>query len=243
MPTSGTCNKKSATIHKGAGLVMAFLQARMGSKRLPGKALMRIQGQSILERAVRRLRASPVVDEVVVLTTITREDDVIAQETEKLGAMVYRGSELDVLQRFQEASERFSPDIIIRATGDNPLIDIDSVERIVHALLANNLDWCIEMGLPYGAATEAITAGALALVNRCAHELQDREHVTLYIKKHPEEFHIALLDPPEALRHPSLRLTVDTPEDFQFVDRLIGSITEPVNPVPLMEYIALAPII
>lgn len=219
---------------------MGFLQARMGSKRLPGKALMRIQGQTILERAVRRLRASPVVDEVVVLTTTSCEDDVIVQETERLGAMVHRGSELDVLERYQEASERFCPDIIIRATGDNPLIDIDSVERIVNELLSNNLDWCMEIGLPYGAATEAITAGALSLVHRRAHEPQDREHVTLYIKEHPEEFRIALLNPPEALRHPNIRLTVDTQEDFQFVERLIGKTTEHINPVPLMEYIAMA---
>jgi spore coat polysaccharide biosynthesis protein SpsF len=237
MQTSRTRNQETATIHKGAGLVMAFLQARMGSKRLPGKALMRIQGQTILERAVRRLRASPVVDEVVALTTTSREDDVIVQEAERLGVMVHRGSELDVLERFQEASERFSPDIIIRATGDNPLIDIDSVERIVNELLSNSLDWCMEIGLPYGAATEAITAGALAIVHLRAHEPQDREHVTLYIKEHPEEFRIALLNPPEALRHPNVRLTVDTPEDFQFVDGLIGKITEHINPVPLTEYI------
>jgi spore coat polysaccharide biosynthesis protein SpsF len=240
MKTSITCNQKPATTQKGAGFVMAFLQARMGSKRLPGKALMRIQGQSLLERAVRRLRASPVVTNVAVLTTISRDDDAIAQEAEMLGALVHRGSELDVLERFQEASERFGPDIIIRATGDNPLIDIDSVERIVHELLSNNLDWCMETDLPYGAATEAMTADSLALVHRRAHEPQDREHVTLYIKEHPEEFHIALLNPPEALHHPSIRLTVDTAEDFQFVDRLIGNIAEHRTPVPLMEYIALA---
>jgi spore coat polysaccharide biosynthesis protein SpsF len=240
MQTSRTRNQGPATAHKGAGLVMAFLQARMGSKRLPGKALMRIQGQTILERAVRRLRASTVVDEVVTLTTTSREDDVIVQETEKLGVMVHRGSELDVLGRFQEASERFSPDIIIRATGDNPLIDIDSVERTVNELLSNSLDWCMEIDLPYGAATEAITAGALALVHRRAHEPQDREHVTLYIKEHPEEFRIGLLNPPEALRHPDIRLTVDTQEDFQFVDRLIGNIAEQDTPVPLIEYIDMA---
>jgi spore coat polysaccharide biosynthesis protein SpsF len=240
MPTSGTRNQKPATTHTGAGWTMAFLQARMGSKRLPGKALMCIQGQTILERAVRRLRASPVVNAVAVLTTISREDDVIVQEAEKLGAMVHRGSELDVLERFQEASERFRPDIIIRATGDNPLIDIDSVERIVHELLSHNLDWCMEEGLPYGAATEAITAGALELVHRRAYAPQDREHVTLYIKEHLEEFRSAFLNPPEALRHPEIRLTVDTPEDFQYVERLIGEIIENIKPVPLMEYIALA---
>jgi spore coat polysaccharide biosynthesis protein SpsF len=217
------------------------LQARMGSKRLPGKVLMRMQGQSILERAIHRLRASPVVDDVAVLTTTLAEDDAIVQEAYRLGACVHRGSELDVLERFQEASERFHPDAIIRATADNPLIEIDSLERIVNALQSRELDWCIEEKLPYGAATEALTATALAKVYLCAQELRHREHVTLYIKEHPEEFRIALLTPPASLQYPEIRLTVDTMDDFKFVNRLIGMKPEEAfSPIPLKEYIALA---
>jgi len=221
-------------------VVMAFLQARMGSSRLPGKVLMPIQGRTILERAIRRLRESPAVDEIAVLTTISPQDDAIVNEAYRLGARVHRGSENDVLERFQEAAEIFHPGIIIRATADNPLIEIGSLERTVAALKSRNLDWCMENNLPYGSATEALTASALGKTHFRAREPRHREHVTLYIKEHPEEFRIALLDPPTALRHPNIRLTVDTLADFQFVDSLIGKKPEGAHPLPLDEYIALA---
>jgi spore coat polysaccharide biosynthesis protein SpsF len=229
MQKQGECNQ----------VVMAFLQARMGSSRLPGKVLMPIHGQTILERAIRRLRESPAVDEIAVLTTISPQDDAIVKEAQRLGARVHRGSEKDVLERFQEAAEIFRPGIIIRATADNPLIEIGSLKRIVEALRSCNLDWCMENNLPCGSATEALTASALEKTHFRAREPRHREHVTLYIKEHPEEFHIALLDPPAALRHPNIRLTVDTPEDFQFVDSLIGEKAEDARPLPLAEYIAL----
>jgi|WetSurMetagenome_2_1015567.scaffolds.fasta_scaffold59239_3 spore coat polysaccharide biosynthesis protein SpsF len=219
---------------------MAFLQARMGSTRLPGKVLMPIQGQSILERAVRRLRAAPVIDTVAVLTTRLKEDDAVVEEARRLGVLVHRGPEQDVLARFYEAAELFRPDIIIRATADNPLIEIGSIERIVGALRCAGLDWCMESGLPYGAATEAITAGALARVHFKAEEADHREHVTLYIKEHPEEFRLSLLTPPDDLRHPHVRVTVDTSDDLLFVDQLIRSLPENGQPLPLSAYLPLA---
>ncbi len=219
---------------------MAFLQARMGSTRLPGKVLMPIHGQSVLERAIRRLRAAPVIDEVAVLTTHLREDDAIVEESQKLGAVIHRGPELDVLARFQEASEKFHPDIIIRATADNPLIEIDSIECIVKMLRSGHLDLCMQIGLPYGAATEALTAAALAKTQLLARESHHREHVTLYIKEHPESFCTSFLLFPEFLWFPPLRITVDTPEDLRFVDRLICSLPEEGPPVPLKAYLPLA---
>jgi spore coat polysaccharide biosynthesis protein SpsF len=220
--------------------VMAFLQARMGSTRLPGKVLMRIHGQSILERAIRRLRASPSIDEVAVLTTRLREDDGIETEARRFNARIYRGPEQDVLARFYEAAEKFQPDIIIRTTADNPLIEIGSIDRIVEALRSKGLDWCMEQDLPYGAATEALTAEALRRVHHKAEESHHREHVTLYIKEHTEEFRRLLLSPPEFLRYPQIRITVDTPEDFLFMDQLIGLLPHGVQQLPLGEYLPLA---
>jgi len=224
----------------GAQSVMAFLQARMGSRRLPGKAMLPIRGQTILERAIRRLRAAPVVDAVAVLTTCLGEDDAVVEEALRLGALVHRGPEQDVLARFYEAGQKFRPDIIIRATADNPLIEIGSLERMVDALYWGGLDWCLENDLPYGAATEAFTAKALNIVHSKAVEVRHREHVTLYIKEHPEEFRVSLLVPPDSLRHPQVRLTVDTAADLAFVDQLIGQLPEGEYPLPLAEYIPLA---
>jgi spore coat polysaccharide biosynthesis protein SpsF len=220
--------------------VMAFLQARMGSTRLPGKVLMQIHGQSIIERAIRRLRASTAIDEVAVLTTRLPEDDVVVAEARRLNARIHRGPEWDVLTRFYEAAEKFQPDIIIRATADNPLIEIDSIDRIVEALCCKGLDWCMEKDLPYGAATEALTAAALAKVHFKTRESHHREHVTLYIKEHTEEFRQLLLLPPEWLRYPQVRITVDTPEDFLFMEQLIGLLPQGRRPQPLREYLPLA---
>jgi spore coat polysaccharide biosynthesis protein SpsF len=212
----------------------------MGSARLPGKVMMSLKGQSILERAIRRLRASSAVDDVAVLTTKLPEDDRIAQTASELGSLVYRGPELDVLARFYEASELFGPDVIIRATADNPLIEIGSINRIVDALQNDQTDLCMEDGLPYGAATEAVTAKALAEAHFRAKEEHHREHVTLYIKDHPEEFRSSYPVPPEEVRFPKIRLTVDTPEDFGFMDRLIRQLPEAGSPLPLKDYLPLA---
>ena len=217
------------------GPVLAFLQARMGSTRLPGKVLMRIHGQSILERAVRRLREARAIEQVVVLTTRSGEDDRVVEEALRLGAWVHRGPEQDVLKRFRQASARYLPAIIVRATGDNPLIDIGSVDRIVGALQAGNLEYCMEIGLPVGAATEAITAEALARVDQYAREPRHREHVTFYVKEHPEQFRMALLSPPDYLYRPDMRVTVDTPEDFALVKELIERV--PGQAPPLQVYL------
>jgi spore coat polysaccharide biosynthesis protein SpsF len=213
----------------------------MGSSRLPGKVLLRIQGRSILEHAIRRLRAAQTVDEVVVLTTTLEADSQVVDEARRLGTAVFRGPELDVLKRFHMASERYRPDIVVRATADNPLIDVDSIDRIVRALQSSDLEYCIESGLPYGAATEAITAKALNRSDQEATETRHREHVTLYVKEHPELFRLAFLTPPDALRQPELRLTIDTPEDFMYMEELIQAIPDSGRVVPLEHYLRIVP--
>lgn len=212
----------------------------MGSTRLPGKVLKRIQGKSILERAIWRLRAVPEVHHIAVLTTCLDQDDCIAAEAQRLGALVYRGPEHDVLRRFQEASEFYRPDFIIRATADNPLIDIGSVSRIVRELRSKHLDYCMEMDLPYGAATEVCTARALAKTHAMATEPRHREHVTLHIKEHPEEFRLALLKAPDSVHFPQVRVTVDTPDDLAYMAGLLSHLPEGNTPVPLENYMQFA---
>jgi spore coat polysaccharide biosynthesis protein SpsF len=222
------------------GSTLAFVQARTGSSRLPGKVLLKIGGKTILERVIWRLRAAGAVDDVVVLTTTLDEDDAIVLEAERLEAPVHRGPELDVLKRYQQASRRFRPEIVIRATADNPLIDIGSVDRIVRAIHASGLEFCIENGLPVGAATEAITCEALERSDLEASDPAHREHVTLYVKENLNRFRVAFLSPPDALCRPDLRVTVDTPEDFLFVEDLILALPERSRPVPLEHYLRAA---
>ena len=222
--------------HLTPGGAMAFLQGRMGSRRLPGKTLMKINGSSILERAIRRLQASPVIDTIIVLTTQLKEDEAIVAECERLGVPFYRGPEDDVLARFFEASEIYKPEIVIRATADNPLIEIGSIERIVTALKSSSLDYCMEKGLPCGAATEAMTSAALAKAHAVARDPEHREHVTIYIKQHPDEFRILLPDAPVSVRRPDFRVTIDTPDDLAAMKHLIGRFSETGSPRPLEDY-------
>ncbi len=222
------------------GSTLAFLQARIGSNRLPGKVLLKIREKSLLERAIWRLRMAGTIDGIIVLTTILEEDDAIVLEAERLEVAVHRGPELDVLKRFQQAARRFKPEIIVRATADNPLIDIGSVDRIVRAIRASDLEYCVENGLPVGAATEAITAGALERSDLESRDPGHREHVTLYVKENLNKFRVAFLSPPDALCRPDLRITVDTPEDFLFVEELILALPEGDTPVPLESYLRIA---
>ena len=218
-------------------LTLAFLQARMGSTRLPGKVLMQIHGKSILERAVERLRAADTLDGTVVLTTLRDEDERVAEEARRLGVECFRGPDRDVLARFCQAADRFRPDVIVRATADNPLIDIGSANRIVAKLRTENLDYCMERQLPVGAATEAVTRAALARVDHLGLLPHHREHVTIYIKEHRGEFRAAFPDPPPSLQLPDVRITVDTPEDFVAVEEIIRRIPEPGPPIPLQTYL------
>ncbi len=222
---------------------LAFLQARMGSQRLPGKVLLRIGGKSILERAILRLQATETVNKVVVVTTRLPEDDQIEEEAKRVQAEVYRGPETDVLARYREASDLLCPEIIVRATADNPLIDVGSVDRIVRALSCSDLDFCMESGLPVGAATEAITRRALEKVDRLTRDPRDREHVTVFVKEHPERFRLAYLSPPDRLKKPHLRLTIDTPEDFIFMETLMDSLPESSSPAPTEMYLDVASIL
>ncbi len=220
-------------------VTMAFLEARMGSTRLPGKVLLQIQGKSILERAVERLRAAPSLDRIAVLTTSLEEDEAVVAEARRLKVEVYRGPAFDVLARFRKAADLFIPDVIVRATADNPLIDIGSIDRIVHVLTTKNLDYCMENNLPVGAATEAFTPLALERADQRGRMPHHREHVTIYIKEHQDDFRAEFPDAPPPVRFPELRVTVDTPADFVFVENLIYKIPENGAPVPLEEYIDL----
>jgi spore coat polysaccharide biosynthesis protein SpsF len=212
----------------------------MGSTRLPGKVLLRAGGQTILGRCIRRLMAADTINGVVVLTTCRDEDDDVVREAVVCGARVFRGAELDVLRRFFDAARRFRPDVIVRATADNPLLDIGSVDRIVRAVQASELDYCMEADLPYGGATEAMTMRALCRVQDEARRGDHREHVTLYVKDNPSLFRMALLAPPDRLRRPDVRVTVDTPEDFIYLEDLLGAVPENGAPVPLIRYLECA---
>jgi spore coat polysaccharide biosynthesis protein SpsF len=198
-----------------------LLQARLASTRLPGKALELIDNRPLLEHCLRRLMAAGVA-RVVLATTALEEDTVLCDLATRLGVAVFRGSDADVLGRMAGAAEAFDLDPIIRATGDNPAVDIDAAGRSLAALNGLHADYVCEDGLPYGAAVEAVTRAALMRAAREARDPDDREHVTTWIKRRADLWNLAFPAPPLPLCRPGLRVTVDTPADLAYVRSLFA---------------------
>jgi spore coat polysaccharide biosynthesis protein SpsF len=199
-----------------AGII---LQARFASSRLPGKAMATIGGKTILDHCLRRLMFAGVAP-VVLATTNSPEDDALVAVARALGIGVFRGDTRDVLGRYVSAAEAFGFDTVIRATGDNPCVDIQAPGRLLAALRSYDADYACEDGLPYGAAVEAVTRDALLRAAHEAHHVEDREHVTLYVRRNTQVFRVVLAPAPAPLRRSDVRVTVDTAADLEYVREL-----------------------
>jgi spore coat polysaccharide biosynthesis protein SpsF len=199
------------------------LQARFNSQRLAGKALAMIEGRSLLARCLARLAAAG-VGPVVLATTTNPDDDRLAAVATEGGVPVHRGSVDDVLARYVEAALRFRLDIVIRATADNPAVDIGAPRRVVNAIARHRADYACEDGLPLGAGVEAVTTAALVRAATEAWLADDREHVTTYLKLRPHEFRLARVLPPGAVVRPDLRFTVDTAADLAYMRQVFGRV-------------------
>ncbi len=218
--------------------VAVVLQARMGSVRLPGKSLAPIGGRTILGHCIERLRVRSGLH-VIVATSTLAEDDVIATEAARYGAPTVRGSAADVLSRYVLAANVFSLDTIIRATADNPAVDMEAPRRTLDILQRSGAGHVVEHGLPYGCAVEAISVEALRHADATATLEFDREHVTPFIKR--DRTYIALdALAPSAVRRSDMRLTVDTHEDLDYV-RCVYACADPTDgPPPLTTLIVAA---
>jgi spore coat polysaccharide biosynthesis protein SpsF len=199
--------------------VLVVLQARMGSKRLPGKSLMAIEGQSLVSHCVTRLRRAD-VGVVLVATSTRAEDDPLAAEAARLDALVFRGDAEDVLDRVRSAAALMAPKFVVRATGDNPAVDPDSITRLLAVMRETPFDHAVEQGLPIGTTVEIMTIKALRAAAARATAPDDREHVTPFIRSAANDFRCAVVPAPGALCRPDLRFTVDTWTDLEYMRRV-----------------------
>jgi spore coat polysaccharide biosynthesis protein SpsF (cytidylyltransferase family) len=202
---------------------VAIVQARMGSRRLPGKVLADILGRPMLERVLVRLGRARAPDEVVVATSAVREDDPIADLCERLAVPCSRGSAEDVLDRFHQAADERQAETIVRITADCPLIDPELVDETVHAFqqaspsvdfACNRLPW--DRTYPIGTDTEVCSRPALDAAWREAVQANQREHVMPFFYENPDRFRLLHVRSSDSSLG-QMRWTVDEPEDLDFV--------------------------
>ncbi len=205
---------------EGSKNIVAIIQARMGSTRLPGKVLMDISGKSMLWHVVNRLKRSEIINNIVVATSVKKEDDVIENHCRQHGIDFYRGSEEDVLDRYYQAAKTYKADVVVRITADCPLIDPNVVDKIICKHLDNmsNSDGssnAIDRTFPRGLDTEVMKMSVLEQMWERAQEDYQREHVTPYLYEHPEKFEVLSVKDDRNLSN--LRWTVDEERDLAFI--------------------------
>jgi len=206
-------------------MVIAIVQARMGSTRLPGKVLQTILEKTVLEHIVERLGCSTLVDKIIVATTKERTDDEIEHLCNRINITCFRGSQDDVLDRFYRAALMFSTDIIVRITADDPLKDPEIVDKAIQIMLENDYDYVsntIEPTYPEGIDVEVFTFAALKKAHQEARRASEREHVTPYIWKNPDKFKIYNFKNGEDFS--SLRWTLDTEDDLIFIRKVYAAL-------------------
>jgi len=208
----------------GRKRIVAIIQARMTSTRLPGKMMMSLGGFPMLQYLVRRLKSVKCLDDVVLATTTNLSDDVLidVMEDEKLG--YFRGSETDVTGRVLEAAKQFSADVIVEITGDNPLMDAGVIEQTVNSFLTNRCDYAandLVKSFPIGMNTRVFSRKALEKSWINGQKPEDKEHISWYITHHPEEFKLFNVYAHPDHFWPELSLTVDEKKDFEFVELIV----------------------
>ncbi|MFJ7950810.1 cytidylyltransferase domain-containing protein [Lysinibacillus sp. NPDC096418] len=206
--------------------VVAIIQARMGSTRLPGKILKEVNGRSLLSYQLERLKGSKFIDEIVVATTTEEQDDKIVTFCEQQGVSYHRGSETDVLARYFESAVKFNADAIVRITSDCPIIDVQVVDTTIQYFLeSGHYDYIsntVERTYPRGLDTEIFTYVALEKAHKEALLERDREHVTAYFYTNQDVFKVSHVK--NNTDYSKYRWTVDTLEDFELIKNIIEAL-------------------
>lgn len=218
--------------HGQRGRVVAIIQARMTSSRLPGKVLMDICGRPALQRMLERVLRARRIDQVVVATTVNATDDPVVELCDSLAVKTFRGDEQNVLGRFLAAADENGAESVVRLTADCPMIDPELIDEIVTAYEVGEADYvsnCNVRTYPDGLDVEVFTMDALREADRSVEQPFPREHVTPYIRgSHPQygagDFHREQVTFMTDLGH--LRWTLDTAEDMERIRALVCNLPE-----------------
>jgi len=205
--------------------IIATIEARMTSSRLPGKVLLPSLNKPMLQLMVERLENLKHVDDIVIATTVNKIDDPIVELAETLGIKYFRGSEEDVLARVLGAAHENGADVIVELTGDCPLMDPALIDQVIELYFEKDCDYatnCLIPSFPLGMDLEVFSTELLELADREGNTIEDREHVSWFFVRNPERFTLVNLTAPDDLTWPELRLTLDEQADFELIDSVFS---------------------
>ncbi len=204
--------------------IVATIEARMTSSRLPGKVLMEANGKPLLGHLVDRLKAVSSIDVICIATTTNSTDDVLEDFAASEGVSVFRGSESNVLSRVIGAAESVDADVIVEITGDCPIIDPELVEQAIRIYNCNSSDYVSNVKVltfPVGMDVQVFSLDVLQRSESMTSDPLDQEHVASHIRRHPEIFsHLNIVAPPK-LHWPELGLTLDEHDDYLLIKKII----------------------
>lgn len=200
-----------------------IIQARIGSTRLPAKVMKKIQGKTVLEHVIERVKQSKLIDEIIVATTLNEKDSLIENESLRCGVKVFRGSEDDVLARYYYAAKKYDLNVVVRITSDCPLIDPIVIDNIIELYLRNKFDIIsnasgnqLDRTFPRGLDTEVFSFDILESAHNNAQQKYQREHVTPYIYENAKQvFYFKNI-----VDYSKYRWTLDTEEDFILISEI-----------------------
>jgi spore coat polysaccharide biosynthesis protein SpsF len=222
--------------------VAAVIQARMGSSRFPGKVLRDLAGKPVLWHIVHRLRKSKTVNVIAVATSVNPADDPLAEFCLEQKLPCIRGSEDNVLDRYRQAARELEADVIIRVTGDAPLVDPEIMDKLVDQLVHERADYCTgDPGTPtIHEGFSPFTRKALEiLAENAADDPAAVEHVTAYFKEHPGKFQTVYVPLPEAHNFTGARISVDTPADLEFLEEVYRRLGARAGEASIADLVAL----
>ncbi len=221
VPTVRICHKENGALVSQMVSrlnIVAIIQARMGSRRLPGKVMMDVAGKPLLIHVITRAQSIRGIDRVVLATTVCEQDQQLVRTATECGIETFTGSELDVLDRYFQAAVKFSAGAVVRITADCPLLDPFVSSAVVEAFRTGDYDYVSNVHpptFPDGLDTEVLSFEALERTWKEASLPADREHVTPFIRRHSENFKVSNVVNDRDWSH--LRWTVDESADLRFV--------------------------
>jgi len=212
--------------------MVAIIEARMSSTRLPGKVMLCLNYLTMLELMIKRVHRCHFVNQIVVATTNNQRDAILCEFLQTKGIDFFRGSENDVLERVYEASIAFQVDTLVSLTADCPLIDPILIEECTQLFVHNDVDFvtnCHIRSYPDGMDVQVLSIDALSIANQEACFTAEREHPTLFLRRNSGRFRTIHVVANSELYNPNLGLTLDEKSDFDFICSILDKLNSPIE--------------